>query len=160
MNRALTTETLGRLEVLIADGIRCAEGLKAALESERSALENRDTELLGSAVRRKEDRIRRLTELEASRASALGAAGFSADEMQIAAETCAGSDDLVDRWRQFRSIASDCETMNQTNGAIIRLRRQQVADGLTLLRGGAGELDTYGPNGTTPTDGGRALTEA
>ena len=51
--------------------------------------------------------------------------------------------------------------LNKTNGAIIHLRRQQVLDGLSILRGNPSETITYSPTGSETTAmAGRSLTEA
>ena len=60
----------------------------------------------------------------------------------------------------FVAAANDCEQLNLANGAAIRLRQQQVADNLALLRGSDRDTDTYSPDGITKSGAGRALTEA
>jgi flagellar biosynthesis/type III secretory pathway chaperone len=68
---------------------------------------------------------------------------------------------LAGRWREFRALVQQCNTMNSTNGAIITARRQQVLAGLALLRGHEAAVDTYGVAGARlRAMGGRELAEA
>ena len=81
--------------------------------------------------------------------------------MDDLAEWC--DDDLLvtNCWQHFRDIAGECDALNKTNGAIIHLRRQQVLDGLSILRGNPNETITYSPTGSgTTAMAGRPLTEA
>jgi flagellar biosynthesis/type III secretory pathway chaperone len=132
------------VERIVNDGIREADALEKALEDERRALESRDAAALGAAAEEKRRRVARLEALEAARIAAT-------PQIPAAAERpAAGIDREVaaraDQWQQFLAIVARCNALNTTNGAIIRLRRQQVGDALRVVSGtGAG---TYGPSGS------------
>jgi flagellar biosynthesis/type III secretory pathway chaperone len=127
------------VERIIKDSIREAEALERLLEDERRALESLDAEALGAAAREKGQRASRLEALEAARVAA-GAATAGANPALSASAVS---------WRQFLAIIARCNTLNTTNGAIIRLRREQVTDALRIVSGtGAG---TYGPSGSEST---------
>ena len=59
-------------------------------------------------------------------------------------------DILGDRWTDLMSIAAEGNTLNLTNGAIIRVRQQQFESSLAVLRGVAPGFDTYGRHGEEP----------
>ena len=112
------------------------------LQDERRALQNRNAEALGIVAEQKRDRVAGLEALDAK---------------QRAVETSVDETGRPrDRWNSFLSIVGRCNTLNTTNGAIIRLRRQQVGDALRLVSGSGAE--TYGPFGTeSPSRPRRAL---
>ena len=126
-----TTPT-DRLARIMEDCIREARALEQILRDERRALENRDARALGIATEQKRARVAALEALEAKRR----AVETSVD----------GPGRPQDRWNSFLSIVGRCKTLNTTNGAIIRLRRQQVGDALRLVSGTG--TATYGPSGT------------
>jgi flagellar biosynthesis/type III secretory pathway chaperone len=135
------------LEKMLNDGIRCMQGLKSILADERVALERRDAIALESTAKSKEELANKLT----------GFDRYAADIKNLAGAT--GS--LSDRWREFQSIAKDCDLLNRTNGTIIRSRQQQVLAGLSLLRGNGSNDSTYTSTGSAPADvGRRTITEA
>jgi flagellar biosynthesis/type III secretory pathway chaperone len=81
--------------------------------------------------------------------------------MDKLADWCDRNEMLAGRWREFRALVQQCNTMNSTNGAIITARRQQVLAGLALLRGHEAAVDTYGVAGArVRAMGGRDLAEA
>ncbi|HWM28040.1 MAG TPA: flagellar protein FlgN [Woeseiaceae bacterium] len=124
---------------IMDESLEGANELLQILQDERQALENRDAEALGVAAEGKRKCVGRLEALETKRRTA-------AESLQPAAE----------RWQCFLSVISRCNELNATNGAIIRLRRQQIAAAVKLIGGGAAE--TYGPTGTeSPSRAGRAL---
>lgn len=150
------------MKSVLEKGIACALELKAALIDERDALERRDTARMADAANGKERLVVELARLEESRTRIIGIAGFdgAADAMRALADSC-DSPDLASSWERYRGVARDCDTLNRTNGAIIQLRRRQIIDGLTLLRGEPPAAGTYSETGTADTGaGGRALTEA
>jgi flagellar biosynthesis/type III secretory pathway chaperone len=124
-----------RLSGIIEDSIREAGALEHALEDERRALENRDAAALGAAAEEKRHRVARLEILEAER--------------KTASSRVQGTPEQTAQWRKFLSIVGRCNTLNTTNGAIIRLRRQQITDALRVVSGTRAE--TYGPSGSEST---------
>jgi flagellar biosynthesis/type III secretory pathway chaperone len=135
------------VERIVKDSIREADALEKALEDERRALESRDAAALGAAAEEKGRRVVRLEALEAARIAA------SPRVPAAPGHSPAGRDPAVtassEPWQQFLAIVARCNALNTTNGAIIRLRRQQVGDALRVVSGtGAG---TYGPSGSQST---------
>ena len=135
-----------RLECIIADSIREADALERALDRERLALERRDAAALAMAAQEKLTRVARLEALEAQRQASnpevLGAPEQSGIRTKL-------SGTVPGQWRNFLAIVGRCQTLNTTNGAIIRLRRQQVTDALRVVSGTTAE--TYGPSGSEST---------
>lgn len=136
-----------RLARIIEDSIREACALERALEDERRALESRDAAALGTAAQEKLSRVARLEALEAQRkAASLEAQGTP--EHRHSRMNPAGA--LIEgQWHKFLAIVGRCNTLNTTNGAIIRLRRQQITDALRVVSGTSAE--TYGPSGAEST---------
>ena len=136
-----------RLERIIEDSISEADALERALEDERRALESRDAAALATAAQEKLSRVARLEALEAQRKAAN-------PEVQGAPEqshprTIPGGTLPEGQWRKFLGIVGRCNTLNTTNGAIIRLRRQQITVALRVVSGTSAE--TYGPSGAEAT---------
>lgn len=134
------------VERIVTDSIREADALKKALEDERQALESRDATALGAAAEEKRRRVARLEALEAARLAAV-------PQNPADAESPFGADPTVttasDQWQRFLAVIARCNALNTTNGAIIRLRRQQVGDALRVVNGTGSE--TYGPSGSQAT---------
>lgn len=138
--------------------IDCALELKTALADERAALERRDTDAMAGAAEAKERLTAELAGLEESRRRIAGGGGDAT--MRALADGC-GDADLAAHWDRYRDVARDCDALNRTNGAIIQLRRRQIVDGLTLLRGEPPAAGTYTQTGAARVGaGGRELTEA
>jgi flagellar biosynthesis/type III secretory pathway chaperone len=163
MNNGSPDDTRYRIVEILSESVRCALGLKETLTDEREALERRDTVSLNTAAASKATLIRQLAKLNETRGEISEQAGFgsSTANMEALAEWC--DDDLLvtNCWQHFREIAGECDLLNKTNGAIIHLRRQQILEGLSVLRGDQRDANTYAPAGSA-TNGmaGRALTEA
>lgn len=136
---SLLTEPRISLARIMDESLEGANELLGILQDERQALENRDTEALGVAAERKQKCVGRLEALETKRRTATGSLR-----------------PVAEGWTRFLSVISRCNELNATNGAIIRLRRQQIAAAVRLIGGGAAE--TYGPSGTESLSrAGRAL---
>lgn len=150
------------LGAVLGDSLESVHALLAALTHERQALEQHNSAALDQALAEKQDQIAVLARLEAQRQRICGDAGFASDAegMLALADACADGDTLLSRWQRYCDAANDCEQLNLANGAAIRLRQQQVADNLALLRGSDRDTDTYSPDGSTQSGAGRALTEA
>ncbi len=163
MNSRSPDDTRDRIVEILSESVRCALGLKETLAEEREALERRDTVSLNSAAVSKTALIRQLAKLNEARSEVSEQAGFgsSTGKMAALADWCDDDSLVTNCWQHFREIASECDLLNKTNGAIIHLRRQQILEGLSVLRGDQRDANTYAPAGTA-TNGmaGRALTEA
>jgi flagellar biosynthesis/type III secretory pathway chaperone len=142
-------ERRASLERIVEDGIIEAGALEHALLDERRALESRDATALGQAADEKRLRVARLEALEAARKAA--AKSCVADQEQAGPATGHDRSEAMTggRWQNFLAIVGRCNTLNMTNGAIIRLRRQQISDALRAVSGTAEE--TYGPSGAEPS---------
>lgn len=129
------------LERIVADCIAEATALEIGLAAERRALETHDAAALGEAAEGKRKRVARLENLERERKAAVESSGEIPEQRQ---------------WQRFLAIVGRCNDMNSTNGAIIRLRRQQISAALRVVSGSVPE--TYGPSGSeTGPRPGRAL---
>ena len=136
--------------------LEAAGALKTCLLEERSALSGRDPQVLEVAIREKARGLRAF-------AAALGAQNApSAKALRDVVQANASGDDAAaERWQAFLALAEECNELNLSNGAAIRLRQRQVGNGIALLRGEKTPTETYGPRGAA-ADGsaGRPLTEA
>lgn len=134
--------------------MRAANALKQCLLTERDALGGGDAETLNLAVEAKSVQLRKLQHL------------LKGTPEGVALRSLKPSDQTEDAasqslWQTFMSLLADCESLNNTNGAAIRLRRQQVHHNLALLRGQNTVPDIYGPQGNAgASQAGRPLTEA
>jgi flagellar biosynthesis/type III secretory pathway chaperone len=133
-----------RLLCIVEDSIREADALERALQDERRALESHDAAALGTAAQEKHHRVTRLETLDAERIAASSEIkGAPEQYSQVNPDLPQGP------WRKFLAVIGRCNTLNTTNGAIIRLRRQQLTDALRVVRGTSTE--TYGPSGSEST---------
>lgn len=132
---AATSNPRTALERNIDDSIEAALALEQHLQAERLALESRDAEALGIAAGQKQERVKALELLERERSAAV-TAGHAAPEPR--------------HWLRFLSIIRRCNDMNTTNGAIIRLRREQVSAALKVVSASPDDAygHTYGAGGT------------
>ena len=163
MSSASADDTRHRIVKILDDSVRCARGLKETLVEEREALERRDSVSLNTAAITKTKLISKLAKLNQARGEVSELAGFGSgtEKMEALAEWCDDDLRVTECWQHFREIASECDALNKTNGAIIQIRRQHVLDGLSLLRGNSRDPGTYAPTGSaTSAIAGRSLTQA
>lgn len=132
------------LEIL-GDCVYRALGLRESLQDERAALETQDTEALHAALTIKGVCVSKLQELDTERKTICEASGFGAnpDQMQEMLAWCDEDNAIAGCWQHLMEIVADCNALNLTNGAIIRLRRQMVDGNLAVLRGTEAIPDTY-----------------
>jgi flagellar biosynthesis/type III secretory pathway chaperone len=115
------------------------------------------------AIRDKGIRVRELQTLDRKRAELCLEAGFVDGPEQMSAFTdwCDANEEIAHSWGQLIELAHACSTMNLTNGAVIRMRKQQVEDGICLLRGRPTGTNTYNRDGARRDGAGhRAIAEA
>ena len=163
MPRPNANETRRRVVEILGDSVDQALGLKRALEAERDALEAEDTNALQAALTVKGRYVDQLQTLDQTRLRLCADAGFSEGplQMQQMTEWCDEESTIAERWDRLVAIAADCNVLNMTNGAIVRMRRRQIESGLAILRGVRPGSDTYGRNGTEADGlGQRSLAEA
>lgn len=152
----------GRLERILDGSLLQAEKLHLALQAELAALTANDADRIAGATAAKAEPVARLAALETERATVSREAGFDASPagMDALFDICDENSLLANLWRRLIALASTCDQGNATNGAIIRLRRQQVLAGLAILRGGEMAAETYVPTGVeSRPPGGRALAQ-
>jgi len=163
MTRPTAVEAREEITGIIGRSVSQARRLKESLEVERIALENQDTDVLDDVVVSKNDCAELLQALDIERSALCESWGFIAgpEQMDDVIAWC-DKDGLVDRgWSQLMQLAADGNTLNLTNGAIIRLRQQQFETSISLLRGVTPGSDTYGRNGAESGDlSRRSLAEA
>jgi len=163
MSCASADETRVRLVNILGESFHCALDLKKILVEERQALEQSDTVSLNSAASSKLTLVNKIADLNQARGTVSAEAGFGSDPDNIdaLAEWCDKDSALTDAWQGLQDIATECDRMNRTNGAIIYLRRQQIMDGLSVLRGDENGSSTYAPTGSASRPvSSRAITEA
>lgn len=146
MSAACRTEIRARIVDVLGTSVLHAMGLKESLIAEKSALEQQDPAALDAAVQTKSQCVNELQSLDAERTGLCAAAGFEAGagQMESLIAWCDEGAVIANAWDHLMSIAADCNAMNMTNGAIIRVREQQVRSGISLLRGQNPDSDTYG----------------
>ena len=135
-----------RLTDVIGTSVLHAMGLRESLVEEKSALERQDLAALDCAVEAKSRCVNDLAALDSKRSGLCTQAGFEAgpEQMQSVMAWCDEGAVIADAWDELMAIAADCNALNMTNGAIIRVREQQIRSSLSVLRGQAPANDTYG----------------
>lgn len=138
----------------IDESIQNALELRRLLEAERAALESKDTMSLSDTAVQKQLCVNALDELDKARSAISKSRDFGVNPGEIAKliASCDDSDLLTQSWDRFLRIARECSDMNSGNGAIIRVRQQQIKGAISLFRDGSGETETYGPNGQSHED--------
>lgn len=145
---------------ILGQATQSAAALQQALGNEREALSGRDPDRLAQAVAAKQMQVQALERLERRRIGVCQSVDASADMAEVLS-WCNAGPEVAGDWNRLLELSADCDALNLGNGAAIRLRQQQVADGLLVLRGGTEQTPTYGPTGTPAgMTGGRTLTEA
>lgn len=134
---------------LLQVGVDCASGLIETLNEERSALEHQNVDALNVTADRKQQLLTRLEAMETERQALCKAGGFDhePDAMAQFLEASRATPKLVSCWHRLVDLAKACSELNIRNGAIINVRRQQIAGTLSVIRGESPDNDTYGQNG-------------
>lgn len=149
----------------VAEQCAVAARLIEALESEKQALAGRDAQALADAAGRKQAALTAIENLERERRRLAQTLGFgvSAQDMtqliarvniefpnnRAIAELSAG-------WISLGSTLRRCRETNTTNGRVVASLQRRVQQALNLLRGGRGEVATYGRTGSTQLAGASA----
>lgn len=137
---------------IIGDCVYHALGLKETLEDERKALENQDMSALRTALENKGRCVAELRRKEEERNKLCIAAGFAAgpDQMLQVVEHHDEDTTIANGWQHLMDIATECDSLNVTNGAIIQGRKQQIETSIAIIRGGKPTMDTYDRSGREP----------
>lgn len=153
-------ETQGRLIEVLGQCVTQALGLKECLEEEKKALEAQDLDALDLAVTSKGVCLAELQTLEQDRAGICTDAGFGPSDMAAVTDWC-DTDAVVENcWNHLIELASDCHSLNLTNGNIIRMRQAQMDNRLAVLRGDLEAPATYQRSGSGSAHANRSLAEA
>lgn len=134
---------------LLNEMVLKALGLKEILEDERKALESQDMQCIEDAVTGKSRCTEQLQVLDKKLQKYCSACGHATGHEQMDAFIAWCDDGALvrNRWDHLMIIAAESNTLNMTNGAIIRVRQQQFETSLSVLRGVSPGADTYGRNG-------------
>ena len=163
MTRLSRADARCKIVDVIGESVCHALVLRESLKDERAALESQDTEALNDAVTAKSDCVSKLAELEQQRAELCERLGFhdGPEQMTRMSEWCDEDSVVASGWLQLLEIATECNSLNLTNGAIISLRRQHTDSQLAVLRGTDSQTETYGREGIdTAARNRRALAQA
>lgn len=148
-----------RLRAILDSASVAADQLVRDLDDERHALEAEDMDALAAAAAAKEATLGRLQALERQRRDLLATEALADDPrgMDELLERCHATPSLTGTWTNYLAMARRCNAANRVNGAIIRLRQQQIAGLLTAVTDD--KPGTYGPDsGTRPSS--RPIAEA
>ncbi len=136
--------TLTALVDRYASGVNDLAGL---LDDERDALANADIDRIADLAKRKQARVMDLEVLERARVATLESVRVEADAdaMERFLAPKAGAN-LTAKWRDIFAAAKRCRDINLANGAVGRMRSEQLKAAMAIL-GGRGENDTYSASG-------------
>ncbi len=160
----LSTDT-ARAQVveILGCSIFHAKSLRDCLQEEKDALATQDMDALMSAIEDKSSRVHELQLLDGKRSELCRESGFAdgPEQMDRFTDWCDRDAEVARSWAQLLGLADECNTLNLSNGAVIRVRKQQVEDGLSVIRGQAPGAPTYGRHGVNRDGlGHRAIAEA
>ena len=130
MNSNATTQ----MDAVLAEQIRCAEAMLAALDRENQALLEGNTDGLNLVGAEKVQLMESLETLERERRLMA----------QIPADS-GGYQSEQPHWKRLLELMEECRKRNERNGALVNLRREQVDQALKVLRGT--ELTLYDASG-------------
>ena len=138
-----------KLRHVLDRSLECSKRLEALLQDERAALQTQNAGELEAVTASKLDCVRNLDQLENERRSLGNNAGFEAGEsgMQALLGWCDDGSRLEGSWRELLEIANRCSLLNQSNGAIGRVRQEHVRGALAVLSGGNHDDAVYDATG-------------
>ena len=126
------------------------EAVRTALESERLALESRDTQALEQATSAKIAGLEIVETMDRRRREL----SESVDEATLSAS--GSTPELLQRVSRVEQLARDCDQANKLNGALINVQQKLVSRTLQVLRrGDAAGPSTYSSDGSDPTPSSR-----
>ncbi|TCK18876.1 flagellar biosynthesis/type III secretory pathway chaperone [Thiogranum longum] len=139
------------LETTLAQEVECSRQLMGCLDSERSALIERDLDALETTTQQKLDCSQQLEQLETRRGSLVESLGFenTPDSLQRCFKTLPCAERLSTLWQQVLGNIESCRATNLSNGSILESGRQHVEQALCILRGQTGAPSVYAQDGET-----------
>jgi flagella synthesis protein FlgN len=137
------------LEATLTQEVDCTRQLLDCLESERTALIERDIDTLEATTRRKFDCSQQLEQLETRRAALVESLGFenTPENLPRCFKTLPCSRRLFQLWEQLLDNTESCRASNLSNGSILESGRQHVEQALCILRGQTGTPSVYAQDG-------------
>jgi flagella synthesis protein FlgN len=143
--------------VLVDEAALLAE-LEYLLEREYHVLGSKDTALIESTVRARQERVGALARVEEHRRSLCSMHGYSPDlaGLERMMVWCDPKGSLVSRLRECAERAANCRDLNDRNGTLVSAKLRRVEGLLGLLTARTNNSDTYGPK-ATPSGPGRVL---
>lgn len=134
MSQPLRQELHSALTAVLAEMQQFVGQLLRALESERMALDDNDTEALNHAGSQKQQVLLRLEQLDTER-------------LQLQKELDTSGTTLESVWSAVVQSLHRCQQLNLRNGRVVNQRLQQVRAALAVLTGHSGESKLYGRTG-------------
>lgn len=120
------------------------------LREEQQHLVSADTDALERITPRKAQLVQEMSALARQRHSALGAAGFPAEESGMQAWLAASGDqNATATWQDLLTKTREAKELNRVNGLLINKRLAHNATLLNAMRGpsAAPDAGVYGPGG-------------
>jgi flagellar biosynthesis/type III secretory pathway chaperone len=153
----------GRAAVILDKAVFHARHLRECLQDEQIALAEQDLDALMNAIEEKGLCVRELQKTDTQRSALCLAAGFAdcAEQMRDFTEWCDEEAVLARSWDELLTVASECNSLNLSNGAVIRIRKQHIEEGISVLRGTDPASPIYNRSGGNRDGlGNRAIAEA
>ncbi|MGE3600031.1 MAG: flagella synthesis protein FlgN [Dehalococcoidia bacterium] len=147
---------------IVAEQCSVASMLLESLSLEKTALAGRDSQALADAANRKQTALAAIERLEVERrrlTQTLGHGASAEDMTQLIARVGVEFPnarpvvELTAAWSSLGSTLRRCRESNATNGRVVASLQRRVQQALNLLRGGRGEVATYGRTGSTQLAG-------
>jgi len=137
------------IETLLTQEIECSQQLLDCLESERTALIERDIDALEITTRQKLNCSQQLEQLETRRGALVESLGFknTPDNLRHCFKTLPGANRLSNLWQRVLSNIESCRASNLSNGSILESGRQHVEQALCILRGQNTAPSVYAQDG-------------
>lgn len=124
--------------------------LEAVLKVEKTALEQRNVDLLKKNTQEKQSLISSIESLSQERSNLLQAAGVAPDKASVLAFIQA-QPALKAKWDELEAVLERCQKQNQVNGMILEKGKQQTQELLNILLGEGQRkgAEVYDAKGTT-----------
>lgn len=139
MSQQLRHELDDALNAVLAEMRQSVDQLLQALESERVALDDNDTEALDRAGSQKQQAMLHLEQLDTER-------------LQLQKELSNPTATQESSWAIVVNSLQRCQQLNLRNGGVVNQRLQQVRNALAVLTGNAGDSKLYGRTGELRTN--------
>ena len=153
MTRPDSAEVRKQIVEVVGNCVYHALGLLETLEDERKALEKKDMTALNEAIENKSKCVKELRAVEDERTDLCATSGFPAspNQMRKMIDWCDETLVVANCWQHLMDIVRKCNSLNVTNGAIIRGRKKQIETSISIIRGGQARTDTYNRSGREPS---------